>query len=82
MSSSHELVCNLRSSYQPPLEGIRVVCKTYRPSTPLAASIILLMCLIDGDCREDPVGLLNREIALNSLATSGCFVGSSVMSRR
>ena len=72
MSSSHELVCifkvfnqrsNLRSSYQPPLEGTRVVCKTYRPSIPLAASIILLMCLIDGDCREDPVGLLNREIA-------------------
>ena len=21
------------------------------------------MCLIDGDCREDPVGLLNRDIA-------------------
>ena len=60
MSSSHELVCifkvfnqrsNLRFSYQSPLEGT------------LAASIILLMCLVDGDCREDPVGLLNREIA-------------------
>jgi len=27
------------------------------------ASIILFMCLIDGDCREDRVGLLNRKIA-------------------
>ena len=56
ISSSRELVCifnvfnqrsNLRASYQPPLEGTRVVCKTYRPSITLGASIILFMTLID-----------------------------------
>ena len=66
MSSSHELVCifkvfnqrsNPRSSYQPPLEGTRVVCKTYRPSIPLAASIILLMCLMNWDI-ADIVGVV------------------------
>ena len=41
-----------------------IVCKIYRPSITLDASIILFMCLIEwGDCREDPHGLLNREIA-------------------
>ena len=72
VSSSHEPVCifkvlnqrsNLMASYHPPQEGTRFVYKTYRPSITLDASIILLMCLIDGDCREDPVGLLNREIS-------------------
>ena len=48
------------ASYHPQPEGTRIVCKTYRPSITLDASI---MCFIDGDCREDHVGLLNREIA-------------------
>ena len=75
---SHELVCifkvisqrsNLRASYHPPPEGTRVVCKTYRPSITLDGSIILLMCLINGDWCEDPLGFLNREIA--SIKLSG-----------
>ena len=78
ISSSYELVCifnffnqrsNLRASYHPPPEGTRVVCKTYRPSITLDASIIVLMYFIDWDCREDPVGLLNSEIA--SIKLSG-----------
>jgi hypothetical protein len=57
------------ASYHSLPGGTRVVSKTYHLSVTLDASIILLICLIDEVCREDPVGLLNRDIA--SIKLSG-----------